>query len=101
MSAIADLIYKVLWQCTVYFQDLDLRPEAQGWDTVYPASTHTNVITQHTYEHIQTFMCASPKGRPVKAVVYIKLYIFITVNKYFSKISVPTNCLSAHAHMDM
>lgn len=30
MSAIADLINKVLWQCTVYFQGLDLRAESSG-----------------------------------------------------------------------
>lgn len=63
MSAIADLIYKVLWQCTVYFQGLDLRAEAQGWDTVYPTSTHTNALTQHTDIH----MClVQTEGHPVK-----------------------------------
>lgn len=51
MSAIADLINKVLWQCTVYFQGLDLRAEAQGWDTVYPTYTHTGTLTQHTVQY--------------------------------------------------
>lgn len=46
MCAIADLINKVLWQCTVYFEGFDLRAEAQGWDTVYPhigSHRHTNI----------------------------------------------------------
>lgn len=30
MSAIADLINKVLWKCTVYIQGLDLRAESTG-----------------------------------------------------------------------
>lgn len=52
MSAIADLINKVLWQCTVYFQGLDLRAEAQGWDTVYPTYTHPGTLTQHAIEYV-------------------------------------------------
>lgn len=46
MSAIADLINKIIWQCSVYFQGLDLRAEVQGWDTVYPTYTHADTLTQ-------------------------------------------------------
>lgn len=46
MSAIADLINKVLWQCTVYFQGLDLRAESSGVGYSLPhihSRRHTNM----------------------------------------------------------
>lgn len=60
MSAIADLINKVLWQGTVYSQSLDLRAEAPGWDTVYPtfmqARQHNILYSMHTHRHPRMHM---------------------------------------------
>ncbi len=82
MSAIADLINKVLWQCTVYFQGLDLRAGAQGWDTVYPTYTRAGTLTQYTVQHVcaqtRTHACGTRGQRMIRLVLFC---IFLIVNK--------------------
>ena len=59
MSAIADLINKILWQSTVYFEGLDLGAEVQWWDTVY--STHADAQTTYCAECVQRHIWTSWK----------------------------------------
>lgn len=61
MSAIADLINKVLWQHTVYFQRLDLRAESYRGGMQFIPHIHSG---RHTHTH--THMCAVMRGHAVK-----------------------------------
>lgn len=81
MSAIADLINKVLWQCTVYFQGLDLRAAAQGWDTVYPTYTHTDRLTQHA-------VCVRARSRTNAHLGPGLLYHFVHTKVFGVKVGV-------------
>lgn len=63
MSAIADLINKVLWQCTVYFQGLDLRAESSGVGYSLPhihSRRHANTTILYStcaYRHAHAHTC--------------------------------------------
>ena len=96
MSAIADLINKVLWQRTVYFQGLDLRAEAQGWDTVYPTYTHAGTLTQHTVQYERAQTCTHAWGTRGHHVNNNAGSIFFSLSK--NPMKMPTNCYFFSLH---
>lgn len=86
MSAIADLINKVLWQRTVYFQGLDLRAERSGVGYSLPhihsrRHANTTYCTARARTDVHTHAHAT-RGHPVKLQRLVSFYSFLDVTKF-------------------